>query len=267
MSIIRGTSRADFLFGDIGGDLVIPDLETNIVLRSHQIFGFGGADRIFGDVVGSVWFPTGGFPPVAGSLTFGNDLLDGGSGDDRLYGDAGGDVVGPVVFGNDLIRGGSGNDTLFGDVGGKIELTSSNTADGIFSPSGNDTILGQRARHDFRRRRWRSHPRGGGRERSSSGRVRRRCDLRRCRGAHLGGSGGSVNRRQRRDPRRLGERSAGRRRREPDRGILGWRRPSGRGRRERRALWRCPRERGHRPLTGRTRPQRRRRHPSRRLWE
>ena len=68
----------------------------------------------------------------------GNDTLDGGTGNDFLFGDAGTDILNGGT-GNDTLDGGAGNDTLNGDAGADI-LRGGTGVDTIDGGADNDTI-------------------------------------------------------------------------------------------------------------------------------
>ncbi|MCM8921806.1 MAG: hypothetical protein LC540_17340 [Candidatus Thiodiazotropha sp.] len=85
-----GTSEADALYGDSGGD-VLDGLAGN-----DTLYGAAGGDNL-----------TGGEGNDSLYGQDGNDALMGGTGDDTLYGGAG----------DDSLNGGDGNDTLFGGLG------------------------------------------------------------------------------------------------------------------------------------------------------
>lgn len=87
---------------------------------ADQIYGGGGADRLFGGSSRTI---------VYGGA--GRDEIDGGSGNDFLRGEDG----------NDVIRGGEGHDRVFGDAGSDV-LSGGNGHDKIFGGWGNDTIYG-----------------------------------------------------------------------------------------------------------------------------
>jgi Ca2+-binding RTX toxin-like protein len=87
---IKGTNKADFLFGTPGDDVIC---------------GFGGGDFIFAG---------GGNDTVYASD--GSDLVDGGRGNDTLWGGNGGDLMGGGP-GTDTLNGEAGDDALFGGPG------------------------------------------------------------------------------------------------------------------------------------------------------
>jgi Ca2+-binding RTX toxin-like protein len=117
-------------------------------IEQLRIYSGGGSDRIsVGDLTGtdlqSVWIDAGA----------GNDRVDasamkagvsltilGGSGNDRLLGGAGDDIlIGGT--GNDEIRGGGGNDLIFGSCGND-KIYGGDGDDRLFGGWGNDKIYG-----------------------------------------------------------------------------------------------------------------------------
>jgi Ca2+-binding RTX toxin-like protein len=73
----------------------------------------------------------------------GDDLLKGGAGDDRLYGDAQ-SIFANTLPGDDELFGGGGNDNLYGDaetvVGSVADVPAGN--DRLFGGKGDDTLYG-----------------------------------------------------------------------------------------------------------------------------
>jgi Ca2+-binding RTX toxin-like protein len=107
---IIGTSGNDHILYGTPGDDVIVGLGGN-----DTIEGRGGHDIICGgegeDELGS--HPIDGSPPVESVLYGGpDDDTVGGDGQDRLYGEGGGDTM-PVISTNNLLDGGPGEDSLF----------------------------------------------------------------------------------------------------------------------------------------------------------
>jgi Ca2+-binding RTX toxin-like protein len=100
-------------------------------------------DRLYGD------------DETLNGVTPGHDLLDGGAGNDQLYGGGGGDrliggdgvdtlfgdYVNDPVGGDDLLDGGAGNDTLAGGRG-KDVLNGGADIDILFGHAGEDTLFG-----------------------------------------------------------------------------------------------------------------------------
>jgi len=113
-----GGSGDDFLYGDVGTLSISLTGGTNSEL-STSVFG----------AVSVIWDST---------FAMGNDTLDGGSGNDQLYGDLGsfsailtlgtGSGTTPQInntkiqFGNDTLIGGSGDDILVGDIADPTQL-------------------------------------------------------------------------------------------------------------------------------------------------
>jgi Ca2+-binding RTX toxin-like protein len=89
--------------------------------------GLGGDDWLSGDRSAVPHLP---FLTPVEPVDYGNDALDGGAGNDKLYGDASGRDNG--LGGQDILHGGSGNDELHGGRGN----------DQLFGDSGNDLLHG-----------------------------------------------------------------------------------------------------------------------------
>ena len=92
------------------------------------LFGDGDNDLIYGD----------GNAPISGSVVWttldkhGNDLINGGEGDDYLYGQGK----------NDILFGGQGDDILWGDEDESLLPASSHGDDYLFGGAGKDQMLG-----------------------------------------------------------------------------------------------------------------------------
>lgn len=77
----------------------------------------------------------------------GHDIIDGGSGNDVMYGDRSsigtvpGGLLSVGIQGYDRMRGGAGNDRIYGD-GGNDELYGQADSDMLYGGSGNDTMWG-----------------------------------------------------------------------------------------------------------------------------
>jgi len=113
-----GGSGDDFLYGDVGTLSILMTGGTNAVLSTYL---FSATASLFNS-----------------TFAMGNDTLDGGSGNDQLYGDLGtfsmiltpgsGSGTTPGVnntkiqFGNDILIGGQGDDTLVGDIADPAQL-------------------------------------------------------------------------------------------------------------------------------------------------
>jgi Ca2+-binding RTX toxin-like protein len=119
--IIEGRDGDDNLFGDEGNDTIYGGdghdtidggLGDDVLMGekgNDQVLGFNGNDWVFGDSaqrMGNVWQPL-------ESQHDGNDTLEGGAGDDKLYGSGGSDEIDGNADIDDLY-GGTGNDTLDG---------------------------------------------------------------------------------------------------------------------------------------------------------
>lgn len=103
----RGTAGHDILGVDVTGTLAGLGGNDRLTgnLRANVLDGGGGNDRLFG---------LGGNDLLRGGL--GNDAMDGGIGHDTLMGGGGNDVLAGNA-GNDVLQGGSGNDVLNGGRG------------------------------------------------------------------------------------------------------------------------------------------------------
>jgi hypothetical protein len=117
---LRPTDGNDRLSGTDAGETICGLLGADI------IDAMGGDDIVFGDAC-SVKTRSGSFRAVAG----GDDSLDGGAGDDSLYG----------AGGADKIAGGDGNDNLFGG-GGKDRLNGGNNNDKLNGGAGANSYKG-----------------------------------------------------------------------------------------------------------------------------
>lgn len=93
------------------------DNELHADSHGDHLDGGVGDDDIFGDIGDDVL--------IAG---LGNDHLDGGDGDDSLFGDDGDDVL-RAGFGNDVLTGGAGLDDFTFYAGGDFKVTDYNTSD------------------------------------------------------------------------------------------------------------------------------------------
>ena len=123
----------------VGGDEVnFGDLRTiTVKVCSKFIDGGSGNDRIFGDTCNDFLNGNAGNDILFGES--GDDLLDGGSGKDRLYGGIGDDIV-EGGDGNDLLFAGSGDDFLRGEMGDDI-LYGQRGVDTFILASGEGTDL------------------------------------------------------------------------------------------------------------------------------
>lgn len=117
-----GEGMDDHLWGGDDNDLLNGDVKLNRAWGGSQ---FSNSDF------------SGGPPPP---LTHGNDYLDGGSGNDRLYGDGGNDHL-DGGSDHDFLYGGDGDDTLIGGAGADWldDATGSNVLDG---GAGDDQLRG-----------------------------------------------------------------------------------------------------------------------------
>gem|GEM_PF-3182590 len=144
--VLAGWEGDDELLGGRGNDLIAGDFGR--YEQTDQRLMPGVAVAIAG-VVGSS-------SSLGGTVDLlGNDLIDGGAGDDTLFGEGGDDAVlggdgadtlyGDAVYlpdalhGNDILDGGDGDDKLYGN-GGADRLFGAAGADALFGGSGNDFI-------------------------------------------------------------------------------------------------------------------------------
>jgi Ca2+-binding RTX toxin-like protein/subtilisin-like proprotein convertase family protein len=104
-------------YGDLTGFFLGGNDVIGSMTSNDVIDGGDGNDTIWGD--------------YAGAVAPGADWLEGGNGNDTLYGGAG----------DDLLLGGSGNDNLQGDAGNDI-LRGATGADQLYGGDGNDVLLG-----------------------------------------------------------------------------------------------------------------------------
>ncbi|MBX9805655.1 MAG: calcium-binding protein [Alphaproteobacteria bacterium] len=118
-TLLSGESGNDVIYGDVGAMSLNLQAGNNFSIASTLNFAVASfiSDGIF---------------------TMGNDTLDGGNGNDQLYGDLGSlsisliNGTGPgsgtainntiLQFGNDTLIGGSGNDILVGDIANPLQL-------------------------------------------------------------------------------------------------------------------------------------------------
>jgi hypothetical protein len=122
------TAGNDTLTGDALGNTICGLLGNDI------INGLGGNDTLFGDACNDILKPV----SAAAVGADGNDTLNGGTGDDKLFGAGGNDTLngGP---GNDTLNGGGGNDNLNGG-GGNDKLTDRKGVNKLKGGAGNDTL-------------------------------------------------------------------------------------------------------------------------------
>lgn len=113
---------SDSLFGDANDDLIYGDdvAGTNTLGGADTVDGGTGNDTIYGG--------------------FGADSLNGGAGNNFLYGGDGSDSL-AAGTGNDWMEGGAGDDTIFGD-GGNDTLFGDAGNDALSGDTGNDSLGG-----------------------------------------------------------------------------------------------------------------------------
>lgn len=144
---ITGGAGDDFLFGGLGNDVLNAGDGANSVEGgdgndsitggdgSDALYGGKGLDTINGGGDADLIFGGGG---AGGGVDKVGDLIDGGAGDDSVFGN----------LGNDSISGGSGNDRIEGDLGNDSIVAGPEADAGVsdedfaFGGLGNDTISG-----------------------------------------------------------------------------------------------------------------------------
>ncbi len=154
--ILSGSSGADTISGGSGADLISGGGGNDVIYGNKEadtIFGNDGADTIFGGQNDGPETTNNGLSAQRQGI----DVLNGGAGNDLIYGNHGGDSItggtgDDTIFAgqdNDTISGGSGNDVLagnknddliFGD-GGNDTLNGGEGNDTMFGSSGNDRFL------------------------------------------------------------------------------------------------------------------------------
>lgn len=146
--VFQGTARADTItVSDVGQEYVITlngrttQYDRSNVLSLH-IDALGGDDTIIVDpsVTQSLEIDGGdGNDTIYGGA--GNDTINGGEGDDRIYGGGGDDSIRGRA-GSDYLDGGAGEDSLYGDSGSDT-LTGGTGNSSLSGGSGDDLLLGQ----------------------------------------------------------------------------------------------------------------------------
>jgi Ca2+-binding RTX toxin-like protein len=120
------------VFYYLDSDLENLRLETAATSSTVPIVAYGNAlDNILSGGAGN------NYVPVPGDLIYG---LEGGDGNDKLYGQAGDDGLNGGL-GNDTLEGGYGNDTLNGDDGNDY-VRGGNGNDNLYGGNNNDTLTG-----------------------------------------------------------------------------------------------------------------------------
>jgi Ca2+-binding RTX toxin-like protein len=112
MALIRGTQRGDILVGTLFDD---------------TIFGLGGNDGILAD-------------PTVFDFVGGNDVVDGGSGNDTIRTADGDDRI-EAGLGNDDVQSGRGEDSVLGQAGDD-ELRGGEDNDDLSGGAGSDRVIG-----------------------------------------------------------------------------------------------------------------------------
>jgi VCBS repeat-containing protein len=159
---------ADTIFGDGGNDLINAGVDADLVYGGtgdDTIVGSEGADTIFGEAGNDLIY--GGLDDTIGDALDlpdasdlrplnNRDLLDGGAGNDTIYGRDDNDTLiggdgNDLLYGgvdNDLLSGDAGNDTLHGDEGDDL-LVGEDGNDVLYGGPGVDTMFGGADRDDF----------------------------------------------------------------------------------------------------------------------
>jgi RTX calcium-binding nonapeptide repeat (4 copies)/Putative metal-binding motif len=146
---LTGDEGNDIIYGDAGNDLIQGGAGNDTIKAGYgndTIFGDNGEDYLFGEAGNDqIW--TGSSSPNDPDTSY--NYVDGGSGNDLMYGSAGFDyMVGSS--GNDTMYGYAGNDLLLGNDGvdhldggaGDDTLDGGNGADGLNGGPGRDTLRG-----------------------------------------------------------------------------------------------------------------------------
>ncbi|HMR33089.1 MAG TPA: calcium-binding protein, partial [Geminicoccus sp.] len=132
---LAGSDDVNALFGGDGDDSVFGDA------ANLEGAGTTGGDDVIDGGAGNDVLRGEGFQLNDGALG-GDDTIVGGAGDDTIFGDSGGLFGG--IGGSDTLRGGDGNDTLFGD--SQFRTGGTTGADRfVFAPGDDDDEIG-----DFR---------------------------------------------------------------------------------------------------------------------
>lgn len=129
--IIDGGAGSDIILGGEGDDLIQGGTGADVIsggFDNDMVFGEEGDDLIFGDQIDGELRDVETVNPSSKANINGNDYLDGGDGDDRIYGQGG----------SDYLRGGAGDDTLYGDEYG----ASYSGDDFLDGGDGNDYLYG-----------------------------------------------------------------------------------------------------------------------------
>ncbi len=123
----------DILFGEDGNDSILGEGPNSSNEGPDFIDGGAGDDSLFGN---------GDSDTIFGGA--GNDSIQGNPGPDSLVGGVGNDTIngGPFDSSNDTIFGEDGNDVLFGD-GGNDSIYGGAGNDSILGEDGEDTLLGE----------------------------------------------------------------------------------------------------------------------------
>jgi Ca2+-binding RTX toxin-like protein len=147
--ILIGGAGDDYLSGDRGSDVLDGGIGNDLILGGSDadtIMAGGGDDRVYGDdlyINVTTLDGNGGLTSEKLYLydEHGADIIDGGAGQDELYG----------YGGDDILTGGEGNDTLYGDgreehlpgqYHGDDQLDGGAGDDRLIGHGGNDRLIG-----------------------------------------------------------------------------------------------------------------------------
>ncbi|MFM8708093.1 MAG: calcium-binding protein, partial [Planctomycetia bacterium] len=123
---ITGGSQADELYGDDGADTIAGLCGDDLLVAGRgvgdSLSGGDGADMIYGSPDGAD------ADPNFNDLVRFGDVIDGGAGNDRIWGQGGADAIFGSTgddwidagAGNDFVQGGAGSDTIFGHLGNDL---------------------------------------------------------------------------------------------------------------------------------------------------
>lgn len=118
---LKGGAGADILFGGSGDDELRGNGESEPETTANQIWAGDGNDKVFGDA--------------------GNDVMGGGEGNDEISGGAGNDLIFAGRSGDDTIGAGAGNDLAYGG-SGSDDVSGGNGIDELYGGAGDDYVEG-----------------------------------------------------------------------------------------------------------------------------
>ncbi len=142
--VFFGGAGNDVISGDLGNDTLYGD-DGNDALEGHEgadfIFGGAGDDYIAGADLDGIATPANRtLTPTVSTDDGSADYIDGGEGNDTIFGNGGSDtLIGGT--GNDTINAGSGHDIVYGGLDNdSIDGSAGN--DTVYGGTGDDTIVG-----------------------------------------------------------------------------------------------------------------------------